>query len=101
MVENGNGDKGWLEKAPLSSKKFLAYLLAEMTWKVILFAMVMKWADGVEMALMLAVVLVAGFVEVCMIGGQAALDKYVRVAQIAAGKAPEADTPVPPPPEEG
>lgn len=94
MTDNGNG---WLEKAPLSSKKFLAFLLAEASWKVILGFMVVKWTSGVLMGTMLAVIIVAGFIEAVFIGGQAAIDAYVRVAQVVAGK--NLDPPKDPPPE--
>ena len=89
------------EKSPLKSRKFIAYLLAELTWKIILLATLWLTKDvllartdidgaGVGMWwFMWTVVLVAGFVEVGFIGGQAWLDKYVRVASITAnGKTP-------------
>ena len=86
------------EKSPLQSKKFLAYLLAEASWKIIL--VITLWsAKDVLLArediagggaglwtFMLAVVLIAGFIEAGFILGQAALDKYVRVASIVAGR---------------
>ena len=85
------------EKSPLSSKKFIAYLLAEISWKLIL--LVTLWTtkdvlitrtdmDGAGAGLwwfLFTIVIVAGFIEVGFIGGQAWLDKYVRVAKIAAG----------------
>lgn len=86
------------DKSPLQSKKFLAYLLAEATWKLILAITLWTTKDvliaradidggGVGLwAFMLAIVLVAGFIEAGFILGQAALDKYVRVASIAAGR---------------
>lgn len=74
------------EKSPLHSKKFLAYLLAEATWKLILVITLLTDGDSAALwAFMLAIVLVAGFIEAGFILGQAALDKYVRVARIAAG----------------
>lgn len=91
-----------LEKPPLSSKKFIAYLVAEATWKIIL-------AGGISGAIyiasqghrvpvwlfwvLLAVVIIAGFVEAGFIGGQAWLDKYVRVAKITAA-GPKGSVPV-------
>ena len=85
------------EKSPLGSKKFIAYLLAEGTWKLILLVTLWSAKDvllartdidsgGVGLWWFLfTVVVVAGFIEAGFIGGQAWLDKYVRVAQIAAG----------------
>jgi len=78
------------EKAPLQSKKFVAYLLAEITWKILLGFMLVTFKDEITGVgvwawwTMLTIVIVAGFVEVGFIGGQAWLDKYVRVAEIAA-----------------
>ena len=90
-----------IEKSPLESKKFIAYLLAEATWKVVL--LVTLWVGrGVLMeghaspmmwGFMLAVVIVAGFIEAGFIGGQTWLDKYVRVAQIAARQPSPEDSP--------
>jgi hypothetical protein len=80
----------------LKSKKFLAYLLAEFTWKAVLiifleasegqFDSVGRWA----WFFMMSVVVTAGFVEVGYIGGQAWLDRYVRVAEIMRGQPKEA-----------
>lgn len=69
------------------SRKFVAYLVAEVTWKA-LAALVLFWGkDSIEeqvWAIMLVIILVAGFVEVGYIIGQASLDKYIRLAKIAA-----------------
>lgn len=77
------------EPLPMASKKFLAFLIGEMTWKLVLvvalfvfkeeFSTVGAWAWW----FMIAIVVTAGFVEIGYIGGQAWLDKYVRVAEIA------------------
>lgn len=74
---------------PLESKKFLAFLIGEVSWKLVLVvALVVFHEDFKEVGasawwFMVSVVLTAGFVEVGYIGGQAWLDKYVRVAEIA------------------
>jgi len=79
-----------LEKTPFSSKKFLAYLLSELTWKAIIIIALFVWRGELSSVtpagwwFMFAVVVTAGFLEVAFIGGQAWLDKYVRVASIAA-----------------
>jgi hypothetical protein len=74
------------EGTPLQSRKFIAFLVAEVTWKI-LAALVLFWGkDAIPLqvwAILLAIVLVAGFVEVGYIVGQAYLDKYLRIAQIA------------------
>lgn len=81
-VGNGNG----FEKTPFQSKKFLVYLISSVTWKVIIVMMLFVY----EMALLPAIIImtamiVCGFIEAYAIGGQAAIDRYVRVAQIQAG----------------
>jgi hypothetical protein len=83
---------------PLESKKFLAFLIGELTWKAVLvvalvvfhkdFAGVGAWAWW----FMISVVVTAGFTEVGYIGGQAWLDKYVRVAEIARNAKNENDS---------
>jgi len=65
----------------LQSKKFIGFLLAELTWKIaILVSLIM----GYSVSTVLAMILVVGFLEVAYIASQAALDRYVRVAEIAA-----------------
>ena len=73
-----------MEKLPLSSKKFLAYLLADIGWKVILAILIWKNCEGENQVLLLSIVCVSGFVQTGYILGQAALDRYVRIAQITA-----------------
>jgi len=90
-MKNGNGNGGpgsFTPEGPvLQSKKFAAFLVAEATWKI-LAALVLFWGrDSITTqvwVILLAIIVVAGFVEVGYIVGQQALDKYVRVAQIAA-----------------
>jgi len=77
------------KRLPTESKKFLAYIISEITWKVILLVALLtfhdEFADVGAMAwwFMMSVVVTAGFVEIGYIGGQAWLDRYVRVAEIA------------------
>lgn len=73
-----------MEKLPLSSKKFLAYLLADIGWKVVLGVLIYKNCEGHNQVLLLSIVLISGFVQTGYILGQAALDRYVRIAQITA-----------------
>jgi hypothetical protein len=86
-----------IDKTPLRSKKFIAYLLAEISWKIILVIALLVMKDQISSVnvggwwFLFTIVIVVGFVEVGFIGGQAWLDKYVRVAQIASnGKPPAA-----------
>lgn len=73
-----------MEKLPLSSKKFLAYLIADIGWKLILGILIYKNCEGHNQVLLLSIVCISGFVQTGYILGQAALDRYVRLAQITA-----------------
>ena len=89
------------EKGPLSSKKFIAYLVSELSWKLIILVALLVFKDQLSEAnfwawwFMLVTVLVAGFGSALYIGGQAALDKYVRVATLMT-KVPGHGAPEPP-----
>jgi hypothetical protein len=81
--------------SPLESKKFRAYMFAEFSWKGLLACALTLFAEDFQHVnhwawwFMMSIVVTAGFVEIGYIGGQAWLDRYVRVAEIARGK----DTP--------
>lgn len=74
---------------PLESKKFIAFLVGELTWKVVLIvALLVLHEEFKNMGawvwwFLISIVVTAGFAEVGYIGGQAWLDRYVRVAEIA------------------
>lgn len=73
---------------PLQSRKFLAYLVAEVTWKIALIVLLClgikhEAIDLTVGSIALAIVVVAGFMEVVYVGGQAALDRYTQIANIA------------------
>lgn len=78
------------EKSHLESKKFIAWFVSEMTWKAILIVALVVWREDLLRAsagawwFLMSIVVTAGFIGVGFILGQAALDKYVRVAEIAA-----------------
>jgi len=74
----------------MQSKKFVAYLVAEGTWKVaLLVVLIMGMNNGtinhIVGGLALAIVIIAGAVEITYVSGQAALDKYIRIASIVVG----------------
>lgn len=69
-----------IEKAPLSSKKFVAYVMTNLLMKILLFAMLAREASDY---VMISALITTSFVDVGYILGQAALDKYVRVANVA------------------
>ncbi len=68
-----------IEKAPLQSKKFLAYLLSNIGAKALLFWMVSKESADI---VLISMITAAAFIDIGYILGQAALDKYVRVASL-------------------
>ena len=68
-----------LEKTPLSSKKFIAYLISNLGSKLRLFWMVTKSESDM---VIISTITAASFIDIGYILGQAALDKYVRVAAL-------------------
>jgi len=68
-----------IEKAPLQSKKFLAYLLSSVSTKILLLWMISKSASDF---VVVSTITAAAFVDIGYILGQAALDKYVRVVSV-------------------
>lgn len=68
-----------VEKSPMQSKKFLAYLLSNLGSKILTFWMVEKGVDSVTL---ITIITATAFIDVGYILGQAALDKYVRVASM-------------------
>ncbi len=71
------------DKTPLKSKKFLAYLLADLGWKIIILYMLMHLQsklDPEELTFLLTVVITSGIIQIGYILGQAALDKYITAA---------------------
>jgi len=68
-----------LEKTPLSSKKFIAYLISNLGSKLLLFWMVTKSESDM---VIISTITAASFIDIGYILGQAALDKYVRVAAL-------------------
>jgi len=75
-------------KAPLQSKKFLAYMFSNIVLKTYIFhATLRQESDFVIIAALLCSV----FLDVGYILGQASLDKFVRVAAITTGKDPPKD----------
>ena len=76
-------------KTPLQSTKFVAFLISEITWKVITCVVLVLGMKNGSVDLMvgsiiLSCVLIAGFIEAGYILGQSSLDKYLGLAQIAA-----------------
>lgn len=73
-----------IEKLPLQSKKFIAYLISEIGWKLALFYVLWKIKDTIqptELTLLVTIVITSGFIQIGYILGQAALDKYVQISK--------------------
>jgi hypothetical protein len=74
-----------IEKTPLQSKKFIAYNIANVTSKLLIFYMCYK-NEG-DLVIMTGLV-ASAFLDIGYILGQAALDKYVRVASFSKEQRP-------------
>lgn len=73
-------------KLPLKSKKFIAYLIAEIGWKFLIFYVVWEYGkelDHYAFMVIVAMIVTSGFMQIGYVLGQAALDKYTAVAQTA------------------
>ena len=95
-----------VHKSPLSSRKFVAYMFGDICWTILIFGglyrleQMMSSPTGIAISqnvgmvsLLMVMVIVKGFMQAGYIGSQAWLDKYVRVAQIAAGQGEQTVTP--------
>lgn len=72
-----------MDKTPTKSKKFIAYAIAELGWKAVIFYLLFHLQgkmDTYSLAILMTVVIVSGFIQIGYILGQAALDKYVNAA---------------------
>jgi hypothetical protein len=71
------------EYLPLKSKKFLAYLIADLGWKAIIFYTLMHLQaklQTAELTFLLTTVITSGVIQIGYILGQTALDKYLATA---------------------
>lgn len=78
-----------MDKMPLKSKKFLAYMISELGWKASIFYMLWIYADKIDfyaLTLLMCLVIINAFLQVGYILGQVALDKYVHVAKAMVDK---------------
>tara|TARA_Y100001973_G_C5098300_1_gene281278 strand:- start:427 stop:666 length:240 start_codon:yes stop_codon:yes gene_type:complete len=75
-----------MDKTPLQSKKFIAYLIADFGWKIIflyiLFQTKSKY-DYYSFTIMLTLLITSGFIQIGYILGQAALDRYITLLEKA------------------
>ena len=76
------------DKVPIQSKKFWAYLISEFGWKVCLFYCLYNYRAKVDiynLILMGSIIIVSAFIQIGYILGSVALDKYIKVAEVARG----------------
>lgn len=73
------------DKAPLQSKKFLAYLFSNMVLKAYIFQ---ATRSGESDFVLICALICSTFLDVGYILGQASLDKLVRVTALTLGKKP-------------
>ena len=72
-----------LDKTPLKSKKFIAYLTADLGWKIVILYMLTHLKSKLEageLTFLMTVVITSGVIQIGYILGQAALDKYINAA---------------------
>ena len=73
-----------MDKTPLKSKKFIAYLIADIGWKIALFHVMFQTKNNFNQynfLIIITLLIVSGFIQVGYILGQAALDKYTRTLE--------------------
>ncbi len=72
-----------LNKTPLKSKKFIAYLIADLGWKSVIVYMLTHLKSKLtteELTLLLCMVITSGVIQIGYILGQTALDSYINAA---------------------
>lgn len=72
-----------LDKLPLKSKKFLAYLIADIGWKILMFYVIWEYQTKIEhyaFMVLVTMIVTSGFIQIGYILGQASLDKYTQIA---------------------
>ena len=70
----------------LRSKKFFAFLISDLGWKVLTFYVIYQYRTEINhfsIMLLLTMIITSGFLQIGYILGQAALDKYVYLADRA------------------
>jgi len=75
-----------LNKLPLKSKKFIAYLISELGWKCLILYVLIEYGakiDHYAFLVLVTMIVTSGFIQVGYILGQVALDKYAQIAQTA------------------
>lgn len=99
MTTKKSQDPTHFEKLPLKSKKFLAYLIADLGWKLLMFYVVWEYQTKIDhyaFMVLVTMIVTSGFIQIGYILGQAALDKYTHVATTALEQNGNGSKPPPP-----
>ena len=83
MTTKKSQDPTQFDKLPLKSKKFLAYIIADIGWKILMFYVIWEYQTKIEhyaFMVLVTMIVTSGFIQIGYILGQAALDKYTHVA---------------------
>ena len=73
-----------MHKTPTKSKKFIAYLIADLGWKTVLLYLLFQTKTNYNyysFTLILTLIIITGFIQVGYILGQASLDKYIHMVE--------------------
>ena len=71
-------------KLPLKSKKFIAYIISELGWKILIFYVIWEYKTKIDhyaFMVLISMIITSGFMQIGYVLGQAALDKYAHVAE--------------------
>ena len=80
-----------MSSSKFRSKKFVAYLVGELTWKFLIFYVILEYKNAIDhyaFMVLVAMIITSGFLQVGYILGQAALDKYTHLAEKSITEAP-------------
>ena len=68
---------------PLSSKKFIAFVIASMSWKALIVLMILNPQSLGGHVILLTTVIITGFFDVAYLLGQSYVDRYLKIADLA------------------
>ena len=83
MTTKNAQDPTQFDRLPLKSKEFLAYIIADIGWKILMFYVIWEYQTKIEhyaFMVLVTMIVTSGFIQIGYILGQAALDKYTHVA---------------------
>jgi hypothetical protein len=75
-----------MDKLPLKSKKFIAYIISEFGWKALILVMLLQYGSKIDhyaFLVIVSMIVTSGFIQIGYILGQAYIDKYTQIALAA------------------